>query len=109
MTAPAPSDVAPALPDWQAYYTDVWFHCGSTLRIEPAIPYHKLRFHKVEAGSLNRDGMTVLGTTRGRDIYIVADLWTWPVVVRHEMLHAQYGVPGHPPVFAHCDSISAGL
>jgi hypothetical protein len=68
-----------------------------------------LRFHKVAPGSLDHDGWGVLGTTKGRDIYIVSDLWEWPVVVRHEMLHAQFGIPGHPYPFSLCDSISAGL
>jgi hypothetical protein len=30
-----------------------------------------------------------------------------PLVVRHEMLHAQLGRAGHPAIFATCDSIAA--
>ena len=110
VTGPSSTDLASPLPSWPAYYADVWARCGSTLRQTPAIPYHKLRFHAVPGEYFFKDGRPVIGTTRGRDIYIAEALWTWPVVVRHEMLHAQYGVPGHPePIFPRCDSIAAGL
>jgi hypothetical protein len=97
---------APAV--WREYYQDVWNRCGSTLRSQPAYPYGALEFRVVPGESISWDGKLALGAWEGNRIYLAEAVLDVPLVVRHEMLHAQAGQPGHPAIFATCDSLAIG-
>jgi hypothetical protein len=97
---------APAV--WREYYQDVWNRCGSTLRGQPAYPYGELEFRVVAGESISWDGKLALGAWEGNRIYLAEAVLDVPLVVRHEMLHAQAGQPGHPAIFATCDSLAVG-
>jgi len=96
LTAPEPA--LPVLPEYATWYAETWTHCGATMRSRPAIPFAALTFHPLDA---NPD---VLGRWEGTRIYLAPGVERSALVVQHEMLHAQLGTPGHPPVFARCDA-----
>jgi hypothetical protein len=98
---------APAL--WRDYYQDVWNRCGSTLRSRPAYEYGQIEFRVVDGEVIPWDGRVALGAWEGHRIYLAETVLELPLVVRHEMLHAQAGRSGHPAIFATCDSIAAGV
>lgn len=104
-TEPLAPDLYEAPPVYYVWYDQVWWDCGSTVRAQPANKFSQLRFHTAKFPDY------VLGKWNGRDIWIANDLIMWAPVVKHEMLHAQLGTPGHPPVFNECDTLqsSAGL
>jgi hypothetical protein len=97
----------PAL--WRDYWHEVWNRCGSTLRTRPAYGFAQLEFRSVAGTSIPWDGQTALGAWEGNRIYIAESMLDVPLVVRHEMLHAQLGQPGHPAVFGTCDSLAAAI
>ena len=91
---------------WRDYWQDVWRRCGSTQRSSPAWHFSQLEFRVVPGTSVPWDGRQALGAWEGNRIYIAETMLDVPLVVRHEMLHAQLGRDGHPPVFASCDSLA---
>lgn len=91
---------------WRDYWQDVWTRCGSTQRLMPAWQFTQIEFRVVPGSSVPWDGRQALGAWEGNRIYIAETMLDVPLVVRHEMLHAQLGKGGHPPVFASCDSLS---
>lgn len=99
----------PPRPEWATWYAEVWRDCGSTVRPQPALPFGALEFRVVPGPFFWWNGIQAIGAWQGHRIYLVADLLDWPVLVRHELLHAQLGTAGHPPIFAVCDRAAAGL
>ena len=95
---------SPAL--WREYWQEVWTRCGSTQRSRPAWQFSQLEFRVVPGAWVPWDGRQALGAWEGNRIYIAETMMDVPLVVRHEMLHAQLGRSGHPPVFASCDSLA---
>ena len=91
---------------WGVEYGEVWAQCGSTLRQSPAIPYRELSFFVVPGQSFLWKGQYALGLWLGTSIYLAESVVDWPVARRHEMLHAQLGEVGHPPIFAYCDLLA---
>ena len=94
---------------WSTYWGEVWARCGSTLRGRPAYHYNELEFRVVPGSSIPWEGRMALGVWEGNRIYLAETMVSVPLVVRHEMLHAQLGKAGHPAIFATCDSIAAKL
>lgn len=95
---------SPAL--WREYWREVWTRCGSTLMRRPAWDFPAIEFRVVAGSSVPWDGKQALGAWEGNRIYIAESMLDVPLVVRHEMLHAQLGRSGHPAIFATCDSLA---
>ena len=91
---------------WATDYQEVWERCGSTLRTHPLIPYTRLNFFVVPGLSFRWNGQDAIGLWLGEAIYLSESVVDWPVARRHEMLHAQLGEIGHPPIFIYCDQLA---
>jgi hypothetical protein len=91
---------------WREYWQDVWTRCGSTQRARPAWEFSAIEFRVVAGPSVPWNGKLALGAWQGNRIYIAETMLDVPLVVRHEMLHAQLGRTGHPAIFATCDSLA---
>lgn len=94
-------------------YDWVLRHCTRTVRLYPAYQFPDLTFYRVNTGdtfTVRVSGKVVAATGYWeRDkIYLVPEAVTQslPLVLRHELLHAQLGHGGHPPVFAYCEALS---
>jgi len=94
-TTPAGEPFMPP-PAFAVWYAQLWDECGSGVVPRPAYPYPVLRFQVADLPP------HVLGRWDGPVITLARGLEMWPPGVKHEMLHAQLGRPGHPPIFASC-------
>jgi hypothetical protein len=96
-----------------ADYAWAWTHCASTAATAPDIPARSLTWYRVPltggARAFTVDGVTAWGWFHrsSRSVYVAdwvveepSTLARWVRV--HELLHAQTGLEGHPPLFAAC-------
>jgi hypothetical protein len=92
---------------WSAEYDSVWTHCARAVVWQPRWRFDALTFYVVET---DRDSFrwpgkgNVTGIWDQDRIFLVRAALTQPVpiILRHELLHAQLGRADHPPIFTFC-------
>lgn len=104
-TAPSsPYEAIEPRTSYQSMYREVWDSCGSKVRTIPVMPFHQIQWFHVPGVSFRVAGhpKDVIGWADDERIYLSELARNRPWAIKHEMLHAQLGGSGHPPIFEQC-------
>lgn len=111
--APPPAAFAVDGASFRGDYAWTWAHCAQAVVSTPRVAFHELAWFAVPVERPDRGfvvaGQPVWGWYHRHEHMIFLAEWvvrestvTARGVRVHELLHAQTGIDGHPPVFATC-------
>jgi hypothetical protein len=114
-SSPPEEPVTALLPppaEWATEYDRVWRQCGQFAVLVPRYQFIDLRFYTVEASPFHvqtryAGRVEAEGMWEEDRIYLALPITRY--ALRHELLHAQIGRPGHGFLFSRCLPITEAL